>query len=96
MSIFSRHSVLKDNSHKRRDPELPVYQKRNVDSRCESNHYSRHQIPNDDQVANCHAKALDRNSRIEYDGEVRIRELRKRSKRDMPAIQISCAASLEV
>jgi hypothetical protein len=96
--VSSRFSPLcRFNSHESSDPELTINQEINISSTwCKALHHSGHQISNDDKIADCHSKALDGNSGIKYDGEIRVGELRKGRKRHLPAINVSCASSLEV
>lgn len=63
--------------HESSNPKLSVNQKIDT-SRAwsKANYHSRHQVSNNNEVADRHAKALDRNRSIEYDGEIRICELR--------------------
>ena len=71
--LFSFRSLA---VHERCDPELAIHEKTDISGTWgESNHDPRHQIPNDDQIADSHAKALDRNRRIEQDRQVRICKL---------------------
>jgi hypothetical protein len=64
--------------HERSDPELPINQEGNVSSTwCETPDDTRHEVSNDDQVANGHAEALDGDGGVEDDGEIRIRHLRE-------------------
>ena len=66
-------SLRVDDLHEGRDPELPVNQERDVArTRRESSTTARHQISDDDKVADSHAEALDRNCSVEDDGQVRI------------------------
>jgi len=66
-------SVRADNLHKSRNPELPVNQERDVArTRRETSNNARHQISDDDKVADSHAEALDRNRSVKDDGQVRI------------------------
>ena len=59
--------------HERSNPELPVNQERDVArTRRETSNNARHQISDDDKVADSHAEALDRNCSVEDDGQIRI------------------------
>ena len=57
-------------------PELPVDQESDVLSTgCEADDDAGHQVADDDEIADCHAKALDRNRRVEQDRGIRVCEL---------------------
>lgn len=86
-----------DTLHEGCDPELPVNQERDIPStRCESANNSRHQIADDDKIADCHAEALDSDSGVEDDGQVRICHLGQCCKGYVSAINVSRASRLQV
>jgi hypothetical protein len=90
-------SLRADDLHKGRNPELPVNQERDVArTRRESSNNARHQISDDDKVADSHAEALDRNRSVKDDGQVRICHLRQCRKRHMAPVNIPRASRLEV
>lgn len=65
------------NQHERRYPETAVYEKCNVvSSFVKASHNAWHQVPNDDQVTDSHAETLYSNRCIEYDGCIRVCDLR--------------------
>lgn len=86
-----------ENIHERRNPKLTVNEEANLAGTGDkSNDDSRHQVSNNNQIADCDAEALDGNGSVEDDGEVRVGELGKRREGHMTAINVSCAPGLEV
>src|SRR5262245_39939297 len=82
--------------HECSDPELPVNQKRHAQARCKSLDQPRHQITNDDKIADGDAEAFDGNGGIKENREIWVGQLGERSKRYMAAVHISGASSLQV
>ena len=65
---------------------MPIDQEGRIcSSRRKASHHSWHQIANDDQIADSHAKALDGDGGIEYDGQVRIGQLGESGEGYVPA-----------
>ena len=90
-------SLRADDLHEGRNPELPVNQERDVArTRRESSNNARHQISDDDKVADSHAEALDSNRSVEDDGQIRICHLGQCRKGHMAPVNIPRASRLEV
>lgn len=86
-----------DDEHEDGDPEVPVHQIRDLGrSTVESFHHAGHQVANDDQIRDGHAKALDGYSSLEKYGRVRIGHLGNGAKRGSPSVEVSGASGLEV
>jgi hypothetical protein len=100
MSLVGQYlslSTLASNLHESRDPELSVYQESDIASAGrKSSNNARHEISDNDKVADGHAEALDGDSGVEDDGQIRVCHLRQRRKGDMSAVEVSCASRLEV
>lgn len=62
----------------------------------ETLHHTRHEISNNDQVANAHAKALDGDRRVEYHSRVGVCDLTEGKEAGRATIQISRTASLKI
>lgn len=85
------------NAHERRDPELPVDEETDVCcARHKAHNHARHQIADNNQIADRHAKALHRNRRIEENARIRVRELAQRGERHMPPVNVPRAPRLQV
>lgn len=96
VSLCSPQLELPD-LHKSGDPKLSVNQEADLPRTWrKSFDYAWHKISNNYQVTDCHTEALDGDGRIEYDGQVRICELRKGRKGYMAAVNVSCASCLKI
>lgn len=86
------------NIHKSSDPEPPLEQisRRIPRIRHQPLHDSRHQVPNNNQIADPDTKTLDRNSRIKHHGSIRISNLTQGEETTPAAIQVTRTAGLEV
>ena len=73
--------------HKPSNPKVPINQESNTPSVfIETSDYTWHQVPNDYQVANSDTKTFDRNGRVEYDGCIRVCDLRESEEGRKPAV----------
>jgi len=69
-------TVRKWNQHEYRYPEVSIHKKRDgIGAFIKSSDHTGHQVPNDDQITNADPKALDCNSRIEYDRRIGVCDL---------------------
>jgi hypothetical protein len=66
MSVFRLSRSEHSHSHESSDPELPIDKETDISSTgCEADHNPRHQVSDNDEIADCHPKALDGDSGIE-------------------------------
>ena len=55
-----------------------------------------HQVSDNDEVADAHAKAFDGNGSVENDSGIRVRDLREGEERGGPSFQVLRASRLEI
>jgi len=77
VSDASDAAIWQRDAHECGNPEMPIHQVANfAGAFVEAQHDAWHQVSNDDEVADANAKALDGDGGVEYDGEVRVSDLR--------------------
>ena len=89
---------MRANIHKSSHPEPPLEQisRRIPRIRHKPSHHSRHQIPNNNEIADSNTKTLDRDRPIKHHRSIGVSDLTEGEETTPPAIQVSRAASLEV
>jgi hypothetical protein len=86
-------NFTKENLHKHSHPKVPVDKKRDsIGALVETPHNTRHEISNDDQVADPNSEAFDGNCSVEKDRCVRICDLRQGKKGGGSSFKVSGAS----
>ena len=75
---------------------MPVHQISSIPWMPEALHNTRHEVSDDDQVADAHTEAFDRNGGVEDDSSVGICDLAEGEETGRSAVQVPGTASLKV
>ena len=87
----------KRDAHESCHPEVTIHEEIMGRVAADKSLYNaRHQVANDDQVADTHTKTFDRDGGIEDDGSIRVGQLRQRKERGTASIQILGTSRLQV
>ena len=97
-SVSARRSYTGDGgaSHERCHPEMSVDEELRLGIRIEPAHDTRHEVANNDEIADANTKALYRDRRVENDSSIRVGDLTERKETGRSSVQIACASSLKV
>lgn len=82
--------------HEGRDPKMPVYEEMGGRSIAKAAHDARHQVADDDEIANANAETLDGNGGVKDDGSIGVGHLAEGEEAGRAAVEISGAARLQV